>query len=430
MDFLLQPLVVQTAGGLILLAAFAQAILAVTASTRRRLLVGRQQDLALEALQVQVRTARREFEFRDSLASHGWEGARKFVLARKIPEADGVHSFYLEPHDGKPLPRFKPGQFLTFQLKIPGTGKTTIRCYSLSDSPGHAHYRVSIKKVPPPRDKPELPWGLSSCFFNDVLQEGDILDVKAPAGGFHLDEQSPRPVVLIGGGIGITPVFSMLKAICESGSGREAWFFLGAIDSKNHPMKTQLEELAAKHPNVHLHICYSNPLEGDRQGIDYQHQGWVGAPLFKEVLPSNNFEFYLCGPPPMMNSVTEGLAEWGVPEADVRFEAFGPATVKKKPAAEAVVAATAAAAGPAAKVEFHRSGKTVDWDPKYESLLEMAEANGIVMDSGCRAGNCGTCVTALRKGNVKYLQQPASPPESGSCLTCVSVPDGDVSIEA
>lgn len=351
-----------------------------------------------------------------------WNGYRKFFIDQKVPEPGGVCSFYLKPHDHRLIPPFEPGQFLTFRLKIPGQVKPVIRCYSLSDSPlERDHYRVSIKKVPPPPGRPGLPPGLSSTFFHDHLSVGDVVDVAAPNGHFFMNTKSERPIVLIGGGVGLTPVLSMLNTIALSESKRETWFFYGVHDKAGHIMADHLRSLAEKHDNINLVVCYSQPTEDCVQGVDYQVHGFVSVDLFKSLLPSNNYEFYVCGPPPMMASITSGLEEWGVPENDINFEAFGPATVKKTPVAEhadAVLGAT---------VTFDTSGKSVAWSSDGASILELAEQNGIDIDSGCRAGNCGTCVTAIKSGKVKYLSEPGSPQEEGTCLVCIAVPDGDVS---
>jgi ferredoxin-NADP reductase len=266
---------------------------------------------------------------------------------------------------------------------------------------------------------------MASGFFHENLFEGDILDVKAPTGKFHLDLNRYAPVVLIGGGIGITPVLSMLTAICESGFKRETWFFYGVRNHREHIMDEFLQELARQHDNVHLHVCYSNPEPDDRRGIDYQHDGFVSVELMRRLLPSSNYEFYICGPPPMMESLTRDLREWGVPAEDIRFEAFGPATVRKAKAATG-------AERPEGKftIEFARSNKTLDWDPAFESLLEFAEENGIPIDCGCRAGNCGTCLTAVKNGEVAYINEPGETPEEGSCLTCISVPKTDLTLDA
>ena len=364
----------------------------------------------------------------------GWNGIRKFRVSKKIIEAKDQCSFYFTPHDGRKLPPFEPGQFLTFSLDIPGQKKSTIRCYSLSDSPKDDYYRCTIKRVPPPRDS-EFPPGLSSNYFHDHIEEGKIIDVRAPGGHFYLDSTRQTPVVLIGGGIGLTPVLSMVNYIIDTGSKRETWFFYGLKDGTEHAMKEHLEKIDAEHENIKICVVYSRPRdEIDIEGRDYKYKGRVGADLFKEVLPSNNYDYYFCGPPPMMNSLFEGLREWDVPEDKIHYEAFGPATVsKKKDADKAADKAPAAATDNAAadiQITFAQSGKSIAWDPEAGTLLDFAEDNDIAMDSGCRAGNCGTCSTALTSGEVEYLSDPGAPPDAGSCLTCVSVPKNSITLDA
>jgi len=146
-----------------------------------------------------------------------WKGTRTFKVARKVFEdpAELVCSFYLQPSDAAPLPDYKPGQFLTFQLTVhdplADTTKDIVRCYSLSDAPGNPYYRVSIKRALPPPNNLDAPPGLSSNHFHDNVHEGDELSVKAPSGHFFL-EPADSPVVLIAGGIGRTPMLSRLHA--------------------------------------------------------------------------------------------------------------------------------------------------------------------------------------------------------------------------
>jgi ferredoxin-NADP reductase len=360
-----------------------------------------------------------------------WNGFRKFNISRKAPEGGGICSFYFSPHDGKPLPPFKPGQYLTFGLDIAGQKKQVIRCYSLSDSPHHPdYYRCSIKAVPAPRDMPDVAPGLSSNHFHDSVNEGDILDIKAPGGHFFMDTTKQSPVVLIGGGIGLTPVLSMLNQIVESGSKRETWFFYGVRDSNEQVMKEHLEQIAQENENVHMCVCYSRPQETDVEGKDYQYAERVSVDLFKRILSSNNYDFYMCGPPPMMNTIVPALEEWKVPEKHIHFEAFGPATVKKTKTEANKEATSASAASAGVQIVFAKSGKTLDWDPEIGSILDFAEENEIDIDFGCRAGNCGTCITAIKEGEVDYLNEPGAEPESGSCLACISVPKGNLSIDA
>lgn len=381
-------------------------------------------------LQTQVAEIMGKINLEREKSEFSWNGFRKFSVHRKVPEGGGICSFYLQPHDQKPLPSFDPGQYLTFRLNIADQPKPVMRCYSLSDSPKSEYYRVSIKAVPAPRDNPDAPPGLSSNHFHDAIQEGDILDVKAPGGHFFLDTSKHTPVVLIGGGIGLTPVLSMVNQIVESGSSRETHLFYGVRNGDEHVMKEDLERVARENDNVHLHVCYSKAGEGDVEGRDYQHSGRVGVDLFKEVLPSNNYEYYFCGPPPMMNSLFEGLREWGVPEKNINYEAFGPATVKKKQEADSAGDPAASDSTAGFDVTFGKSGKTVAWTAAMGSLLDLAEENGVDIDFGCRAGNCGTCITALKSGEVDYLSEPGEKPEAGSCLSCIAVPKGPVVLDA
>jgi uncharacterized protein len=407
--------------GAVLLQAFAGA----GGILQRRVFEARRQRVALSLFRARVAadlvTIRREQERRDA----AWEGYRKFRIDRKVMEADDICSFYFVAHDQMPLSRYRPGQFLTFQLRVPGQPQPVVRCYSLSDSaerPGY--YRCTIKRIPPPRDNPDAPAGIASSFFHGC-NEGDLIDVRAPSGNFCLDVNSTRPVVLIGGGIGLTPVLSMLNAICDAKNPRETWFFYGVRNRREHAMYEHLRQIAAKHDNVNLVVCYSDPTESCIEGKDYDVRGWVSVDLFKRMLPSNNYEFYICGPPAMMESVTQGLRDWGVPAEDVHFEAFGPATVKRQaPVALEGMPATAI------KISLSRSRKSVEWQPADGSILDAAEKHGIAMASGCRAGSCGTCETAVREGSVKYLKDTGYKPNEGSCLPCVAVPLSPLVLDA
>jgi uncharacterized protein len=387
----------------------------------------RQRRLARERLDLQVRAAGLQCREAEQ-AQLVWNGYRKFQIARKVKECEGVWSFYLEPHDRRPLPLFKPGQYLTFQLNCPGRDKPVVRCYSISDSPHHTdYYRVTIKREGPPPDKPELPPGVASSHFCDNLREGDIIDAKAPAGHFCLDLEKENPVVLISAGVGVTPMLSMANAIAASGAKRECWFFFGARNGTEHIHRSEIEALTRGHDNIQVHVCYSRPRPEDRKGADYNHEGRVSAELFKQLLPSNNYEYYLCGPGAFMKSITDGLSEWGVPDSAVFFEAFGPATVKK--AAPAVTPA-AVAASPGFNITFGKSGKTCAWRPDLGSVLEFAEAQGIRIDAGCRAGSCGSCLVAVKSGDVEYLTKTEVDPEAGSCLTCICKPKSDLVLDA
>ena len=382
-------------------------------------------DLEGELLKAKIKSImdRREIEAKQLNLS--WNGFRKFKVVSKVEETSDITSFYLAPHDGKELPEFLPGQFLTFQIPVPTQPHPVIRCYSLSDSPFHPErYRVSIKRVPAPRNEPTAPPGLVSNYFHDSLNENDIVDIKAPSGHFHLSMTKKFPVVLLAGGVGITPLLSMLNAITEMGSQREVWFFLGVRNKKDHVMKEHLEMVARENENVRLRVFYSAPGETDVLDEDYHVKGRVNVENLKTILPSSNFDYYICAPPPMVKDLRKDLADWGVPKKNIHFEAFGPATVK------GCKAEPGKASGVKINIQFEKSRKTLVWDSKAASLLDFAELNGISIDSGCRAGNCGTCLTAIKHGKVELVGEPGSEPEAGSCLTCISIPKEDLTLDA
>lgn len=363
----------------------------------------------------------------------GWEGYREFVVQRRVME-DGAQtacSFYLVPVDGQPLPGYKPGQFLTFKLPIPdmatGEPKNVVRCYSLSDRPRPNYYRITVKRVPAPPDRPDLPGGLSSGFLHDHVQEGMQLAVKAPSGHFHLMEQEPLPVVLVAGGIGLTPMLSIVNSMLHSGNPREVWLFYGVRNGAEHVMKEHFHELARQHPNFHLHVCYSRPDEQDVEGMDYQHRGHADINLLRLTLKLVRYQFYVCGPRAMMESLIPALEEWGVATNDIYYESFGPASLPKHEKPKTRVVAPAAAQ--AVTVTFTKSGKELAWDPDAESLLAFAEANGMEPAFGCRAGSCGTCQTRLESGEVEYSQEPDAEIEPGHCLLCIGTPKGDIKLD-
>jgi len=348
-----------------------------------------------------------------------WNGFRKFRIVEKKRESDEICSFYLAPHDGKPLPTFQPGQYLTFQIRPPNHAKPVVRCYSLSERPGIPdRFRVTIKRIPS---------GLVSNHFHDHLNAGDIVDVKAPAGQFCLDLTRQTPIVLIGGGVGLTPLLSMLNAVVAAGARREVWFFFGVRDGREHVFREHLQTLALQNPSLRLHVCYSQPADADRANPNpaFHHAERISIDLLQRVLPSSQFEFYLCGPPAMMADLSAGLKAWGVTEDKIFFEAFGAATVRK-PELQHTGSTTTAGF----KIEFSRSGKKFAWEANAGNLLDFARRHGVTIDSGCRAGNCGTCLVAVKSGEVAYLHEPGVTVEQGSCLTCISTPKSALVLDA
>jgi ferredoxin len=143
----------------------------------------------------------------------------------------------------------------------------------------------------------------------------------------------------------------------------------------------------------------------------------------REVLPSNNFQFYLCGPGALMETLVPALWEWGVPESHVHFEAFGSASVTSTSQEKSRADVTC-------EVRFERSGRVAMWDGSFASLLEFGESLGIAIPSGCRAGSCGECMTAIRSGRAAPLKQSGAIVPQGHCLPCISVPTDAITLDA
>ena len=196
-------------------------------------------------------------------------------------------------------------------------------------------------------------------------------------------------------------------------------------------MKAHLEALATAHPNFHLRLCFSQPLPDDQLSRGYQHQGRMDIPLFRQELRLRPYHFYVCGPTPLMETLIPALEDWGVPAAHIHFEAFGPASIKRQQSdspsgADTLDQETASDI----LVNFAKSGRQLAWQAGTHSLLELAEANGISINSGCRAGGCGSCQTRIASGAVSYRQAPDFDPEPGTCLLCVCTPKTSVTLEA
>jgi hypothetical protein len=359
---------------------------------------------------------------RASKAIADWSGWRAFRVAAVVDEAHDVKSFYFTPEDGQPLAPFAPGQYLTFRLDVPSEDAPLVRCYSLSDRPRQDYYRVTIKRIPAAPEKPGSLPGRGSNYFHDHVHVGDVLDVRAPAGTFLIDPLAAEPIVLIGAGIGVTPLVSMLEAIVQSGQRREVHVLFGFRNGAEHPFKERLAAICAENPQIRQFISYSAPADSDVLHHDFSHRGRVELERVRQVLPSSNFRFYVCGPGQLMESLVPALWDWGVPESHVYFEAFGPASVRS--------ASHRSEPTQPCEVTFERSGRSATWDGSLASLLEFGEAAGVKMPSGCRAGSCGECMLAISGGSIKTVKQPGIPVPDGHCLACISVPAGDLVLDA
>ena len=279
----------------------------------------------------------------------------------------------------------------------------------------------------PPAGQPALPPGVSSGFLHDGVHAGDVLQVKAPAGHFVIDPDAAVPAVFIAGGIGITPMMSMLLWCVAEQPERPVHLYHGVRSSADQAFKRVLDELAAAHPAFKLNVVYGRPGADDGVDRDHQHAGRIDLALLRRTLPHGRHQFYVCGPPPMMQSLVAALREWGVQDADIHFEAFGPACARPT---GALSNEPADATSACVDVRFSRSGRTLTWDGQDANLLDFAERHGLAVESGCRSGSCGACQTRLLSGVVTYADPPDHDMPKGHCLLCVGQPQSALVLEA
>lgn len=252
----------------------------------------------------------------------GWEGFREFRVDRKEKESEVITSFYLVPADGKPFASFEPGQYVSIKVDQEGEEHTQIRQYSLSDAPGKPYYRISVKRED--GDQIRAAGHVSNYLHHDV-QEGDILSLSAPAGDFILDTPDERPVVLISGGVGLTPMISMLNTLINEEQKRPITFIHAAQNGDVHALRDQVNELAEKHPQLSVYYCYANPTKRDQELQLFHKEGYMDSPWLQSIIPNTNAAYYFCGPTPFMSAINGILQLWGIPNSDIHFEFFGPA---------------------------------------------------------------------------------------------------------
>ncbi|MFJ7207105.1 molybdopterin-dependent oxidoreductase [Streptomyces sp. NPDC098789] len=346
-----------------------------------------------------------------------WSGTRPFTVTAIGAQGEGVRTLELAPADGGALPDYRPGQHLTVRAED-ATGAAAqergARSYSLTGPALQADrtaYHLGIRHVPD---------GSFSGYVHRELEVGDRLHLATPAGVFAIPTHTRHPVVLLAGGIGITPFMSYLETLAATGgSVPEVVLHYGVANSADHPYRARLRELQASIPVLRVVTHYARPLAQDRPGADHTVAGHITADHIDPALLEGRARFYLCGPAAMTDALTGALKRWGVPRFEVFSERFRPAV------REVTVPDDASFT-----VRFGRSGKDVTWTKKDGTLLALGERAGVKMASGCRVGQCESCVTPVLKGAVTHLVTPSEDLPEDDCLTCQSVPASDLTLDA
>jgi ferredoxin-NADP reductase/predicted pyridoxine 5'-phosphate oxidase superfamily flavin-nucleotide-binding protein len=370
----------------------------------------------------------------NSLLTGTWEEAEKmreadahknqwsdYTVTEIVEESSVIKSFYLQP-EGQPVPKFKPGQFLT--VKTPIADSDTIRTYTVSSAPADDTLRISVKRESSNEDA--RPAGVFSNFIHDRLSVGDIIQAKAPCGAFTFDASEARPAVLLAGGIGITPMVSMARHALIEGVRtryiRPMTLITSASNGEQRAFFDELNDIATQSGGSIRSYSLLSQVDSDMEaGKDYHHNGRISARFLQAVLPLDDYDFYLCGPSAFMQSMYDILRELGINNTRIFSEEFGPASLQRD-ADQATTEFTSKPIATEAIVEFSESHVEQAWSEGDGSLLDFAEAHGFSPEFGCRSGQCGACKTTLVSGAVSYQTEPTSPLEDNEILLCCAVP--------
>jgi nitric oxide dioxygenase len=239
---------------------------------------------------------------------------RPMRVLEVVRESENVKSIRFEPLDGKALPAFQPGQYVSVAVDLPD-GAHQLRQYSLSDAPGKASWRISVKREDAAAASPA---GMVSNWLHANVQPGAILQVSHPFGEFTPDTEGSAPIVLLSAGVGVTPMVSALKRILEVNPQRRVIFAHAARDANHHALRAEVEGLKAAMPNLSLVTFYE-----DRAGVEDAIEGRMNVSLLP-AWPREEANVYLCGPHKFMQAQWLALLNMGVPAGRLHREVFGP----------------------------------------------------------------------------------------------------------
>jgi ferredoxin-NADP reductase len=319
---------------------------------------------------------------------------------------------------------FRAGQFLTVQVQI--DGRPVTRCYSISSSPASRGYlEISVKRQ-----------GLVSSMLHSTIRPGSTLAVRPPAGAFFYPEGDDRPLVLVSGGVGCTPMISMLRHAIACEPSRPVVYLFSAKTEADIAFRHELALVARRHPQVRIVIALTRA-----SGSPQFYAGRIDENLVRQVVPdAKQSLFYVCGPQAMIEGTKALLARLGVAPAQVRSEAFEAAVASARSVPETgasgappepVPVPVRAGGAAVARVQLSVSGKTVALS-NGQTLLEAAESARVEIPNVCRAGICGTCKTRLVSGDVECTADVMEDAdrEQGYVFPCVAWAKGDCVLEA
>jgi len=347
-----------------------------------------------------------------------WSG--KLRVCQIFEETPGVKTFRLAAQEGVALPfTYYPGQFVTLSLII--DGKPVKRSYTIASTPTQLHYcGITVKREEQ---------GLVSRFLHDQVKEGDLLEVAAPNGKFTFTGEEAGSIVLIGGGVGITPLMSVVRYLTDIGWRGDISLLYCCRTTNDFIFREELEQLQQRHANLNVFATMTRAAGTVWMGL----KGRFTAEIFEHLVPDlAKRRVHVCGPPTMMSAALEMLKTLNVPNELVKTEAFGPA---KKPSAAKPAIAVATETNPAvaiATVAFKRSAKSAPL-PSDQTVLDASEAIGVEIDSSCRSGQCGLCKVKLLSGSVTMDCEDAlsdDDKQQGLILACQAKANQNIEVDA
>lgn len=347
-----------------------------------------------------------------------WGGSLR--VTRVFNETPQIKTFRLVDAAGGPIPfNFLAGQFLT--LTAAHDGRTAKRAYTIASSPAQRDYvEITVKREEN---------GLVSRLLCDQTREGALLQVAAPQGVFTFTGAEADSIVLIGAGVGATPLMSVVRYLTDRGWGKPIYLVLGFRSPEDFLFRTELEYLQSRHPYLRVVATVSRPEGSSWTGPT----GRVTNELIGRSVPEvAKRRVHVCGPPAMMDATRAMLLELGVAPENIRIEAFGPAekVQDRQAAVQAAMAGAPAASTPT--VSFTISGKTAPLPPDT-SVLEAAEHVGVSIDYSCRVGTCGLCKVKLLQGHATMAVEDALAAEEkarGIILACQAKSNEHLEVEA
>ncbi len=348
---------------------------------------------------------------------------RHYHVAAKVKESDSVISFYLAPNDGA-LPDYKPGWYVP--VKVLKDGQPLQRTYSISSSPHEAQLRISVKREYE---------GEMSNYLHDSVNAGDVIELLTPNGQFDFDPSDQRPAIFLSAGIGITPMISMFKhAILEGIRTRQMRnvvllsSFQKIEDRVFADEVAQFQHRAMDSSFVYWLLTKEEGVSNERNTV---HQR-LDKHLLQQILPLDNYEFFLCGPASFMQHTYDTLLSMGVKDASIQAEAFGPSSLTRQIQNSAPENVLPNDVADNAVVQFSQSETEQTWNKEDGNLLSFAETHGLSPAFSCRSGKCGSCLVKVKSGEVTHTVTDHFPVNKDEALLCCAMPqkktDGEIPV--